>query len=105
MKRRKLRTLFIVIAALVLVFSMTAVCFADVGDDIATGINTAISTVKKIINPIATIAVIGCGVYCIMGSDPTNIKKAKSWGIAIFVGLVLINVAGPIVEWASSIGK
>ena len=105
MKKRTLRTVFILIAVLAIALSMTAVCFADVGDDIATGITTAITTVRKIINPIATIAVIGCGIYCIMGSDPTNIKKAKSWAIAIFVGLILINVAGPIVDWASSIGK
>jgi len=105
MKNRKLRTLFVFLAVLTIVFSMTAICFADVGDDIASGITSAITTLKKIINPVATIAVIGCGIYCIMGSDPTNIKKAKTWGIAIFVGLILVNVAAPIVEWASSIGR
>ena len=78
--------------------------FADVGDDIATGIKNALGTVKKIVNPVATIAVIGCGLYLIMGSDPQNLKKAKTWGISIFAGLLIINLADQIINWASSIG-
>jgi len=105
MKNRKFKMLFLFLIALSIILSFTSICFADVGDDIAKGITTAIVTVRKIINPIATIAVIGCGVYCIMGSDPAMIKRAKAWGIAIFIGLILINLAGPIVDWASSIGK
>jgi len=105
MKNKKTKALLMLVLVLGLIFMSTVVCFADVGDQIAGGINDAIKTVRKIINPIATIAVIGCGIYCIMGSDPQNIKKAKTWGIAIFVGLILINIAGPIVDWASSIGK
>lgn len=107
MKNRRRTALIVLIAVVTLVLMSTVVAFAagDVGDQIASGINDAIKTVRKIINPIATIAVIGCGIYCIMGSDPQNIKKAKTWGIAIFVGLILINIAGPIVDWASSIGK
>lgn len=107
MKNKRRTALIVLIAVVTLVIMSTVVAFAagDVGDQIAGGINDAIKTVRKIINPIATIAVIGCGIYCIMGSDPQNIKKAKTWGIAIFVGLILINIAGPIVDWASSIGK
>ena len=100
-----MRKVIVIMLALMLVLASTAVCFADVGDDIAGGILSAIVTLRKVVNPIAIIAVIGCGIYCIMGSDPTNIKKAKTWGISIFVGLVVINLADKIVAWASMIGK
>ena len=102
-KKRVVTIVSMMVLAMLLM--SVCVCFADVGDDVANGITQAITTIRKIINPIATVAVIGCGVYCIMGSDPQNIQKAKKWGIAIFIGLVLINLASPIVNWASSIGK
>lgn len=101
------KTVFLILAlALVIVFCFSAFAFADdIGDEVANGLNTAITTLKKIINPIAVIAVIGCGIYCIAGGDPTYLKRAKTWGISIFVGLIIINLAPSIVAWASSIGK
>ena len=100
-----MRKVMIICLALALVLSSVAFVFADVGDDVSAGIISALGTLRKIVNPIATIAVIGCGIYCIMGSDPQNIKKAKTWGISIFVGLLVINLADKIVSWASLIGK
>ena len=80
------------------------IAFMTVGDQIAGGIKSIQTELLKIVNPIAIIAVIGCGLYLLLGSDPQYIKKAKSWGIAILVGLVIINVADDIVGWAASIG-
>jgi len=100
-----MRKAFVIILALILVLSSFVLAFADVGDDVSEGIKSALTTIKKVVNPIATIAVIGCGIYCIMGSDPQNIKKAKTWAISIFVGLLVINLADKIVAWASLIGK
>lgn len=86
-------------------FLNSFVVFADVGDDINAGITEALTTVKKIVNPIATVAVIGCGLYLLMGSDPQSLKKAKTWGLSIFAGLLIINLADRIVTWASAIGR
>ncbi len=77
---------------------------ATIGDEAARGINEVIAQIRSIVNPIATVAIIGCGLYLLLGSDPVNIKRAKSWGLSILVGLIVINLAGKIVEWASSIG-
>lgn len=105
--KMKKRIVAIAMLSLILVLCLSVVAFAtnDVGDEVAEGLYTAIATIRKIINPIAIIAVIGCGVYCIAGGDPTYLKKAKTWAISIFIGLVVINLAPSIVEWASSIGK
>lgn len=87
----------------VLVLSFGVMAFADIGDNVSSALTQATNTIIKVVNPIAIFCVIGCGLYCIMGSDPGNIRKAKSWGIAIFVGLILVNAAGPIVDWVQSI--
>lgn len=102
---KKIVAIIMLSIILVLCFSVVAFAATDVGDEVAEGLNSAITTIRKIINPIAVIAVIGCGVYCIAGSDPTYLKRAKTWAISIFIGLVVINLAPSIVEWASSIGK
>ena len=101
----KAKRIFAVVLALVMCLALGVTAFADVGETIAGGIETAIGTIKTIINPVAVVAVIGCGLYCILGSDPMNIKKAKSWGLGIFCGLLLINLAQPIVNWAQSIAQ
>ena len=99
------KIIFILSIILILLFMFTAYTYADIGDDVAGGIDTALVTIKKIINPVATVAVMGCAIYLVLGSDPSNMKKAKSWGLSILVGLVLVNLAPKIVEWASLIGK
>lgn len=75
-----------------------------IGDEIKNGINEVIAQIRTIVNPIATVAIIGCGMYLLLGSDPVNIKRAKSWGLSILVGLIIINLASQIVDWASAIG-
>ena len=83
---------------------MHTVMLAPIGDEVARGINEVIAQIRSIVNPIATVAIIGCGLYLLLGSDPVNIKRAKSWGLSILVGLIIINLASQIVAWASSIG-
>ena len=83
---------------------MHTVMLAPIGDGVARGINEVIAQIRSIVNPIATVAIIGCGLYLLLGSDPVNIKRAKSWGLSILVGLIIINLASQIVAWASSIG-
>lgn len=104
MKNRKKILAVILIVSCLMLLSTTNCFAADVGDQVEAGIKTAILMIRKIVSPIAIVSVMGCGIYCIFGSDPANIKKAKSWGIAIFIGLLIINLAEPIVTWASSIG-
>ena len=74
------------------------ITLAPIGDEVARGINEVIAQIRSIVNPIATVAIIGCGLYLLLGSDPVNIKRAKSWGLSILVGLFIINLAGQIVE-------
>lgn len=74
----------------------------DIAGTIKTGFDTVYEQIQNIANPIATFAVAVCGVYLIFGSDPSYIKKAKSWGIAIFFGILVINFAPSLVSWALS---
>ncbi len=83
---------------------ISAIMLAPIGDEVARGINEIIAQIRSIVNPIATVAIIGCGLYLLLGSDPAYIKRAKGWGLSILVGLIVINLAGQIVAWASSIG-
>ncbi len=77
------------------------IMLAPIGDEAARGINEVIAQIRSIVNPIATVAIIGCGLYLLLGSDPVNIKRAKSWGLSILVGLIVINLADIIAERAS----
>lgn len=72
----------------------------DVAGTIKTGFDTVYNQIQSIANPVATFAVAVCGVYLLLGSDPGYIKKAKSWGIAIFFGILVINFAPKLVTWA-----
>ncbi len=83
---------------------MHTVMLVPIGDEIKNGINEVIAQIRTIVNPIATVAIIGCGLYLLLGSDPVNIKRAKSWGLSILVGLIIIILASQIVDWASAIG-
>lgn len=74
-----------------------------VGDKISGGVDKIIRELMKIVNPIATVAIVGCGLYLLLGSDPMYIKKAKSWGLSILVGLIIINLAETIVTWAAGL--
>ncbi len=83
--------------------SVSTIMLAPIGDEVARGINEVIAQIRSIVNPIATVAIIGCGLYLLLGSDPVNIKRAKGWGLSILVGLIVINLADIIVERASAL--
>lgn len=106
MKQKK--RIFALLLALCLIFAFGATAYAadisDIGATVSSGIRSIIATVRSVINPIAILATIGCGLYFILGDDQANVKKAKSWGIGILAGLLLINVAEPLVDWASRLG-
>ena len=86
---------------------ITEMILAQTGDaaegiaaGIETGFDTIYSQIKAVANPIGVAAVAVCGLYLIFGSDPSYIKKAKSWGISIFFGILVINFADKLVTWA-----
>lgn len=79
--------------------------YADVGDDIAGGIKNITNVILRIVNPIAVLAVVIIGIYCIMAENEQAKSKAKSWLIWIVIGLILINLAQPLVDTLSGIGK
>lgn len=74
----------------------------DVAGTVTKGFDEIYNQIKQVANPIGTVAVAICGLYLLFGSDPGYIKKAKSWGISIFFGILVINFAKPLIEWALS---
>ena len=104
--------LMLIILATILVTSMLVMAqtaFAagdvvgDVGDKVARGIGSVTETIKKIVNPLAITAAVICGIFLIVGSDPTSLRRVKSWLIAIIGGLLLVNLADPLVKWANNL--
>lgn len=71
----------------------------DITTKISSGIFGIINIVKNIANPIAIAGVVICGLLMIFGSNQQTIAKVKSWLIAILLGLLMINLAEPIVIW------
>ena len=71
----------------------------DIAGKISNGIFGIIDIVKNIANPIAITGVVICGLLMIFGSNQQTIAKVKGWLIAILVGLLMINLAEPIVTW------
>lgn len=71
----------------------------DIAAKISTGIFGVIDIVRNIANPIAITGVVICGLLMIFGANSQNIAKVKAWLIAILVGLLMINLAEPIVIW------
>lgn len=91
-------------------FVMVQPVFADeTSDNIVTEVKSGITTIsdaiKAIVNPIAITAAVICGIFLIVGSDPATLKKVKTWLISIIAGLLLVNLSGVLVQWASNIGK
>ena len=71
---------------------------------IASAINQVVDTVRKIANPIATLSLVIMGIYlAAFGEDQSTVSKVKRWFVTLAVGLILINLAGPIVTWLESI--
>ena len=81
----------------------TTVINPDIITSITSQLSLLIDSVRGFANTAAIIALIGCGLYLIFGSNPRYIEKAKSWGIAIIIGLIIINGADPIVKWAQNV--
>lgn len=77
---------------------------ADISSKITAGITSFTAELKKIVNPIGVVSVVICGIYMLTGSDPQTLKKVKSWAFSILIGLVIVNLAEPLVNWASSLG-
>lgn len=105
------KTVFAVMAIAIIsvlaisMFVMAPTAFADVGDQVKAGIEDITKTIKKVVNPIAITAAVICGIFLIVGSDPASLKKVKTWLISIIGGLLLVNLAGPLVNWASNLAS
>lgn len=78
---------------------------SDIGTKVGESINGITETIKDIVNPIATVAVVCCAIFLLVGSDPTSLRRVKTWMISIIGGLLLVNLSKPLVEWASNIVK
>lgn len=78
---------------------------SDIVGSVTDGINGVINIIKGIANPLGMLAVVIMGIYMIFASDPQNIKKVKSWFIAVAMGLIMINLAQPIINGIQAIGK
>ena len=70
---------------------------------ISNAIKTVIATVRSIAIPIAILSLVLMGVYLLMGSDQQTLGRVKRWAISVAIGLILINMAEPIVNWLQSI--
>ena len=78
---------------------------SNIGTKVGKSIEDITETIKDIVNPIATIAVVCCAIFLLVGSDPTSLRRVKTWMISIIGGLLLVNLSKPLVEWASNIVK
>lgn len=78
---------------------------SNIGTKVGKSIEDITETIKDIVNPIATVAVVCCAIFLLVGSDPTSLRRVKTWMISIIGGLLLVNLSKPLVEWASNIVK
>lgn len=76
-----------------------------IGTEVGNKFDELYGQVKAFATPAATFAIAVCAVYLVFGSDPSWIKKAKSWGIAIFFGLLILYLAPTIVSWVTEIAQ
>lgn len=106
-KKQIIAGIVITIVTMALMFFLicNGILDADVVSQVKGSFTDLASAVKSIANPIAIVAVIVCGIYMLAGSDPTTLRKVKSWLLAIVIGLVMINLAGPLVQWAESLAS
>jgi len=67
-------------------------------------INQVIATIRNIANPIAVLSLVCMGIYMASGGgNSQTVQKVKAWAISLAIGLVLINLAEPIVNWLQTI--
>ena len=78
---------------------------SNIGTKVGKSIEDITETIKDIVNPIATVAVVCCAIFLLVGSDPTSLRRVKTWMISIIGVLLLVNLSKPLVEWASNIVK
>lgn len=76
----------------------------NIGQDIGDGIKDITGIITSIANPLGILAIVIMGIMLVMASDPSSIKKIKSWLIALIIGLIAINLAEPIVNAIQQIG-
>jgi type IV secretory pathway VirB2 component (pilin) len=76
-----------------------------IGSQISKAFKDVYSIFQSIANPIAVVAIAVMGIYLLIGSDPQTIKKVKTWAISIIVGMILVNAAPTIADWASKLGQ
>ncbi len=62
-----------------------------------------IATVRSIANPIAVLSLVVMGVYLQLNTGMEATRVVRRWAFSIAIGLILINMAEPIVNWLASI--
>lgn len=71
-------------------------------NDIVSSVNSVLNDImtktKSIATPVAVICGVFCGIKLLIASDPQSVKSAKSWLITIVIGLLVIYLAGPLVN-------
>jgi len=82
-----------------LLLKPTPVHAEDISTKISEGVMGIVNIVRNIANPIAIAGVVICGLYMLSGSNTQTQAKVKTWLIAILIGLIMINLAEPIVSW------
>ena len=99
MDNKKIGKLITILAILNLAFIPHAVFAEDISTKISDGIMGIVKIVRNIANPVAIAGVVICGLYMQFGPNTQTQSKVKSWLIAILIGLMMINLAEPIVSW------
>lgn len=61
-------------------------------------IQSLTSSVAGLAIPLGGLAAVICGLIWIFSSDQQSVTKAKSWLIRIVVGLLIVGLAGGVVD-------
>lgn len=77
----------------------------DIGDKVGNKFYDVIDQIKAFATPAAICALSICAIYLLFGSDPSWIKKAKSWAISIFIGLLILYLAPDIITAITEIAQ
>ena len=92
--------------ALTPLLSMTA--FADGAGDIEGNINAAaegvFSFIKGVVTAIAIAGLAACGLVLLLGlGGQRAAENAKAWMVRIAIGLMIIYMAEPLINWVKSV--
>lgn len=99
MKDKLISKLAILSPAFYVALKPVVVHAEDISEKISQGVMGIVDIVRNIANPIAIAGVVICGLYMQFGGNTQTQAKVKSWLIAILIGLLMINLAEPIVSW------